>query len=157
MHVIIPWFQWNLLVLIEFLVFHKKIYHTLFCIHILGIKAKIDIDFDNHIVTHCCYFSSQFKHFVPFCRYYVSSGNRAFPFNFRRLSFSFLQDQISSVCQKSFFFLSHSTSLLYEQSFYTCNPSIKIYLVFWITIFLLPFDTRIDNNSIDQQYSKDQR
>ena len=101
--------------------------------------AKSKIYSHNYIVTHCCYFSSQFKHFVPFCRYYVSSGNRAFPFNFRRLSFSFLQDQISSVCQKTFFFLSHSTSLLCEQSFYTCNPSIKIYLVFWITIFLLLF------------------
>ena len=83
--------------------------------------------------SYRCYLSSQFKHFVPFCRYYVSSGNRAFPFNFRRLSFSFLQDQISSVCQKSF---SSFHIVLCEQSFYTCNPSIKIYLVFWITIFL---------------------
>ena len=41
--------------------------------------------------------------------------------------------------KKKFFFLSHSTSLLCEQFFYTCNPSIKIYLVFWITIFLLLF------------------
>ena len=77
----------------------------------------IRIDILYHIVTHCCYLSSHFKHFVPFCRYYVSSGNRAFPFNFRRLSFLFLQDQISSVCQKKFFFLSHSMSLLCEQFF----------------------------------------